>query len=643
MDLFGAATMGVDPQTGSYLTKEQRVAMFRASRGMGGGSRRAGGPARPSVNPQSSIVAVKNNGAIIEKLQNSYQETASTISEQVVQNKKNIQALFSDVIDARKRKIASDKKEVELLRRNRAERLRNIREGLLDGLSTAAAGVAQVGQKAIDKAMKPVKNFFDKLRTAFGLLLGAWAIDNLPEIMGALQRFTENLPTFEEFIKNDLTRIRGVWSLLDDKLSSLKKLVAKIGKTALKFGKDIVDGGLRIGKKVFGKIATFLDDILQRGVRALAGFLGRAAGNVADALGTAPRPSGAGGALNRAQQGGGRSAMGNTRRLARARTAALPGTAQGGSNSLGKLFSKFTDFGRNALDKTRESLSRATGSIGDKLKEFAGSKPRPLAEKVGWLERALEPLSKKFPQLAGGISKATGGIKQILRRIPLLGFGIDLALNKGVEGQDWTQAIIRALGSSIVGGVSAAVGAKVGGGAGAIVGTAVFPGIGTLIGGGIGAALGAIIAGIGGGYLGDQAGAKVFEMGGGELTDPAERKGGSVIKALNSALDMSGSDVLNASTAPAAENSEGLRRPDFTASGSTPSGMDLSKAYGSNTTFIELPGTVQDLRQPQQPQQREDEESRQAITLPSYPTQDSDMDSYRIFASQMYQLVTPNN
>ena len=32
-----SATSGVDPQTGSYLSKEQRVAMFQASRGRGGG------------------------------------------------------------------------------------------------------------------------------------------------------------------------------------------------------------------------------------------------------------------------------------------------------------------------------------------------------------------------------------------------------------------------------------------------------------------------------------------------------------------------------------------------------------------------------------------------------------------------------
>ena len=91
MDLFGAATMGVDPQTGSYLTKEQRVAMFRASRGMGGGSRRGDGAARPGVNPQSAIVVSKPKlGEIVQTLQKSYEKTAENINDQVQNNKKNI-------------------------------------------------------------------------------------------------------------------------------------------------------------------------------------------------------------------------------------------------------------------------------------------------------------------------------------------------------------------------------------------------------------------------------------------------------------------------------------------------------------------------------------------------------------------------
>ena len=88
-------------------------------------------------------------------------------------------------------------------------------------------------------------------------------------------------------------------------------------------------------------------------------------------------------------------------------------------------------------------------------------------------------------------------MKSVMRIVPGLGFAIDLALNKGVSGQGWTEAIIRGLGSSITGGLSAAAGASVGGSIGAGIGTVVFPVVGTAVGGAIGAALGAIIAGMG--------------------------------------------------------------------------------------------------------------------------------------------------
>jgi hypothetical protein len=107
----------------------------------------------------------------------------------------------------------------------------------------------------------------------------------------------------------------------------------------------------------------------------------------------------------------------------------------------------------------------------------------------------------------GGIGSFMG---KISRFIPGIGFAIDLALNKGVAGQDWTEAIMRALVSSTAGGVSAALGAKIGGGIGAGIGAAAL-GIGAVPGGVIGAALGALIAGIAGGYVGDQLGANAYE------------------------------------------------------------------------------------------------------------------------------------
>ena len=53
-----------------------------------------------------------------------------------------------------------------------------------------------------------------------------------------------------------------------------------------------------------------------------------------------------------------------------------------------------------------------------------------------------------FPAMKGlvkGVGKLAKGVFKI---VPGIGFAVDLALNKGVSGQDWTESIVRALGSS---------------------------------------------------------------------------------------------------------------------------------------------------------------------------------------------------
>ena len=62
MSLFTSATSGVDPQTGSYLSKEQRVAMFQSSRGRGGSGSAAPESGRGRVAPQNAIVVANKMG-----------------------------------------------------------------------------------------------------------------------------------------------------------------------------------------------------------------------------------------------------------------------------------------------------------------------------------------------------------------------------------------------------------------------------------------------------------------------------------------------------------------------------------------------------------------------------------------------------
>ena len=90
MSLFGAATSGVDPTTGSYLSKEQRVAMFRASRGQGGsgGGANKAGNKRAVVNPQSAIVVANKMTAVVQNLQDTNKQTVEQVVVQVRKTRK---------------------------------------------------------------------------------------------------------------------------------------------------------------------------------------------------------------------------------------------------------------------------------------------------------------------------------------------------------------------------------------------------------------------------------------------------------------------------------------------------------------------------------------------------------------------------
>jgi len=637
MDLFGAATMGVDPQTGSYLTKEQRVAMFRASRGMGGGSRRGDGAARPGVNPQSAIVVSKPKlGEIVQTLQKSYEKTAENINDQVQQNKNNIQLLFDSVLETRKGEIAEEKKETEQLKKDRATKLRRARESLLDNLAKATSGFMRAGEAAGRKIVKPVEGFMDRLRKALLLLVGAWAIDNLPTIMSKLEDFTKNLPTLQEFIEKDLLSIRGAWSILDNGLKGVKKLVGKIGTAAFDVAKFITKKATKFIGKIFNNISKFLGELLEKAVKALAGWASKAVQGVADIVTPKPRPP-AGGGPDVPKTGGGRSAQGQRLAANRAATKALPGSGPT-TQPINKLFGKLTDFGKSVVDNARTTLGNIGGSISNKLSKFAGVPVKPAAERTGWIKSALGPVIDKFPQLAKGLGKVSGLLKGALRVVPGLGFAIDLALNKGVAGQDWTQAIMRSLGSSIVGGVSAAVGAKLGAAAGAGVGV-LAGGVGAIPGAAIGAALGAVIAGIAGGYAGDQVGAMGYETFTGNERSENRVAGGAVVNAISDTLTGDTSAIFT----PPDPASAGSGTPDFTKKlmemGSTPAGMQIQSAFSSDVQFIDLPGEVTDLRQPQETPVEKAESQESADSLPTYSTRDPDMDFYRIYATDMFQLV----
>lgn len=182
-----------------------------------------------------------------------------------------------------------------------------------------------------------------------------------------------------------------------------------------------------------------------------------------------------------------------------------------GKNILKRGLKFVKNLGKGLIDQ----ITKATGkTVAGEVAEGAGKEGAKQAARSNWLKKMFEPLAKAFPKAKGALNSAIPGL---LRRIPFIGIGIDIALNKGLNGQDWTEAIVRGLFSGTFGAVGAVAGAKAGGAIGGTIGLA-LGGIGAIPGAVIGAGLGGLLGGIAANYLGDMTGEKVLQSLGYETT-----------------------------------------------------------------------------------------------------------------------------
>ena len=629
MSLFGAASSGVDPKTGSYLSKEQRVAMFRASRGQGNGGTSGAKNNSSRVDPSSAIVVANRMTSVVQKLQTFNQENVETVSEQVAQNKENLQNLYNNVAADRKDEAKTLRAETVDKRKEKESLLRGAKENLVEGISSAVAAAGNGLQKAGSAALKPIKSYWDRLKQALLLLGAAWVIDNLPAIIDSIKSF--DFGNIQESLVKSLTSVRGAWSILDDILGGLKRTVGRVARSTFRFARFLALKTFEVSKKVFTSISTFVWNVSKQIIKKLASIVTDAASAIWK------------GAKNLAK--GGKEILDSGVDAARNSTKGLRNAFN--KTPLGKMLSKagktVTDFGTKTFKQGKELLSSAKTTVGkglDNLKTSAtGVETKSLADRTSWLKKALQPIVKRFPNLAGSLSKLTGFATNIIRRVPGIGFAIDLALNKGVEGQDWTQAILRSLGSSVVGGLSAAAGAKAGGLAGATVGAA-FGGIGAIPGAAIGAGIGAILAGMVGGAAGDKIGAAANEF-----INP-----GSTIdnKPIGSGVVDSISGMMDSSTSLEVDKSKEESKPfDFSISGSSGmvGGDDLGlysldggsfDAGGSGVSVIDLPPMVKNMSMGNDTPSG----STEVKQIRNFPSSDPDMEIYRSFARRQYQLVS---
>ena len=617
MSLFGAATSGVDPQTGSYLSKEQRVAMFRASQGRGGTGGSAGPNKKASVQANSAIVVANKMTSVVQSLQNFSQQNVENVSQQVQENKKNLENLYNNVAAARAAEAKDEKLITAQKREERENWLRKAKENLIEGISSVAAGIANTAAAVGQAVTKPLIGLWDKLRKALLLLGAAWTLDNLPAIIDAVQNF--DLGEFQDTIVEKVTSMRGVWSILDNLLVGVRKSIGRIARAAWRLSSWLVRKIVSVSRRIIGAITDFVVGVTRR----IVSKLGALVADAAKGLGDIVKP-----AVQR-----GANWLDDITRPARQWLSNTP---------IGKAFGSVRDFatekggalmrkGGELLDSAKTTVS---GGLAKLQETTTGVKPQSNAARSSWIEKALAPIGKAFPQLKNALKGITGVAKRVLGIVPGLGFAIDLALNKGIAGQDWTEAIIRSLGSSILGGMSAAAGAKAGGLIGAGIGGTLFPVAGAIPGGAIGAALGAIIAGIAGGAAGDQIGAATYEFSTGEKRTENRPMGTGVVESLTG-------QAPDASLG--AHNEVEPQNFDYKITGTSGStersgdlGLQAPDAMSSEPeiNFVEMPPTMSRVS-PQGDQQQPAKEVQQIF---DYDSADPDMDIYRQLASKIYQV-----
>lgn len=646
MSLFGAATTGVDPQTGSYLNKEQRIAMFRASQGRGGaggGTRRGG--RKSGVDPQSSIVVVNKMSGIVQTLQTNFQETSEGINQQVERNRKDIENLYKQVLESRNDTLAAEKEESKDKRIERENLLRGAREKLVEGLSSAISVAARGVGALASKAVKPFEGLFQRLIKALGLLAGAWAVQNIDLLKSVLADWQAEIKDLPQKLKDKALETRGVWSVLDNIFSGAKKIIGKLARRAYNVGVWIFNKAASIGKKIFSKIGSFVRNIVTAVTKKLRDIVKTASRSISNLINPPTKPKS------------------NQPLLPGPKEPPMQGPKeppkknwfQRQGDRIKKVFSGGDDAAKEMLSspaKAKAGAEAVDGVVSDKSKTL--------------IQKIFSPLGKLGSKGASAASSLSntfiGTLGKVLKRVPFIGAAVDTILNT-LAGQKPVEAIIRGLASGTGGAIGWAAGAKAGGLLGVAAGT-VVPGIGNVVGGGVGALIGGLVGSMLAGAVGDNLGASAFEYFTGEKRTENKVTGSGAVEALQGMVEKpSGTDTaaaiteknteINGTTANVTGDAHMEVEPDqyeykITGTGlskdinlsnglSTPAGMDLSKSMGgTDIQMMNLPDIVRDMRT-MDDSNTDTNTSGQFVEM--FSSSNPDMSIYTAFSLGEYQLV----
>ena len=609
MNLFGAATSGVDPQTGSYLSKEQRVAMFQASRGQGvGGGGKNTNSQRANVSPRSAIVVANKFAEITQTLSKNYESASAGVSEQVERNRQSIENLYRIINKRQADDLKAEKAETRNLLVGAERSRRNLKENFIEGISGAAAAAFAPLQKAASAVQKPILSLWDKIKKALLLLAAAWVIDNLPAILAKFDEFFGDLGKLKTTLSKALVNIRGVFSILDVVIRGVVRGIKTVVSTAFRVGRFIFNSAASIASKVFGAIKKVIGavvDSIWKGVK----FISRGLKGIGDAArglspsSSAPKLPGDKPTKNIFQRFMGK--VGKTFEGMKEFTGKQIGRMKEGA---GKFMTGFKDLGSKAMEKLNPIKAYAT-------KE--GIEAGTDASRAKGIQDLLGKVFERAGIAGTGILKNVGKLaKGILKRVPVIGLAVDVMLNKA-SGQGNSEAIIRGLASSIAGMVGMKAGAAIGAGVGTVA--IPIPVVGTAVGGILGGLIGSILAGSGADAL-----AKAGMESAGMETTSNEEMTNNIGAKVESVVGNNNSSTAG-QPSPAAAITPSTP--------STPEGMNLPE--GSNTTnnvnVQEMPPLMDNLK----------EEKAEVIaeqTQPAISTRDPQTNFYRAMASKNYQL-----
>ncbi len=618
MNLFGAATTGVDPQTGSYLSKEQRVAMFRASRGQGGSGSSAANSSGPRVKPQNSIVVVNKLTEITKTLETNFQ-SATNLGDQVAKNTKNINDIYEHINNVQKRDIKITKKEIQdKIRQQQTMRMR-MREGLIEGVAGLAAASAAGANKIVEVAKKPVLGLLERIKNVLLSLAGAWLIRNMPAILAKLEDMFSDFNKTKREVAKQLLQQRG-WA------AGIEYFIRKL------FGK--ITGTARLILRLTRFIGSKVSAVTGRIFNALKNFTGRVFGHILTSASRLFKDF-----LEQAKKLVPQKAKDFVRGIKNSSVGRAVGSiASGARRVFGGVKDIFSDVARGNF---RSAVDRVTGGIGEAanalrkkafdmaekplgaFRDSKGIKPLSNGARASGLAKILKPILKTLGVSAGAVTKLA---TPLLKRVPVIGTIIDIGLNKA-GGMEWIDAIVRGIGSGIAGFTGGAAGMKAGAAIGFGVGGTMFPVLGAVPGSLIGGALGLLVGSMVGGAIGDGAGRMALEAGGRPQKD-AELTEGTV-------------DFVGNATglySPESDKPEAVKLnlpATFEGTKSTPEGMSTPDGFGSsfNINVTEMPTKTTKLTKD------ESAKATKVETPPALSATDSEMDHYRSLALTKYQLA----